>query len=39
MAVITDGSAVLGLGNVGALAGKPVMEGKGCAVQALCRYR
>lgn len=28
MAVITDGSAVLGLGNVGALAGKPVMEGK-----------
>jgi len=29
IAVITDGSAVLGLGNVGALAGKPVMEGKG----------
>ncbi|MCW8854587.1 MAG: malate dehydrogenase [Gammaproteobacteria bacterium] len=28
IAVITDGSAVLGLGNVGALAGKPVMEGK-----------
>tara|TARA_B110000014_G_C20111230_1_gene585453 strand:+ start:1113 stop:2300 length:1188 start_codon:yes stop_codon:yes gene_type:complete len=28
VAVITDGSAVLGLGNVGALAGKPVMEGK-----------
>lgn len=27
--VITDGSAVLGLGNVGSLAGKPVMEGKG----------
>ncbi len=27
--VITDGSAVLGLGNVGPLAGKPVMEGKG----------
>jgi malate dehydrogenase (oxaloacetate-decarboxylating)(NADP+) len=26
--VITDGTAVLGLGNVGALAGKPVMEGK-----------
>ncbi len=26
--VITDGSAVLGLGNVGALASKPVMEGK-----------
>ena len=26
--VITDGSAVLGLGNVGSLAGKPVMEGK-----------
>ena len=26
--VISDGSAVLGLGNIGALAGKPVMEGK-----------
>ena len=30
IAVITNGSAVLGLGNIGALAGKPVMEGKGC---------
>ncbi len=29
VAVITNGSAVLGLGNIGALAGKPVMEGKG----------
>jgi malate dehydrogenase (oxaloacetate-decarboxylating)(NADP+) len=29
VAVITDGSAVLGLGDVGALAAKPVMEGKG----------
>ncbi len=29
VAVITDGSAVLGLGNIGPLAGKPVMEGKG----------
>lgn len=28
VAVITNGTAVLGLGNVGALAGKPVMEGK-----------
>ena len=28
VAVITDGSAVLGLGDVGAIAGKPVMEGK-----------
>ena len=27
--VITNGSAVLGLGNIGALAAKPVMEGKG----------
>jgi malate dehydrogenase (oxaloacetate-decarboxylating)(NADP+) len=27
--VITNGSAVLGLGNIGPLAGKPVMEGKG----------
>ncbi len=29
VAVISDGSAVLGLGNVGPLAAKPVMEGKG----------
>lgn len=29
VAVITDGTAVLGLGNIGPLAGKPVMEGKG----------
>jgi malate dehydrogenase (oxaloacetate-decarboxylating)(NADP+) len=29
IAVITNGSAVLGLGNIGPLAGKPVMEGKG----------
>ena len=28
VAVISNGSAVLGLGNIGALAGKPVMEGK-----------
>ncbi len=28
IAIITDGTAVLGLGNIGALAGKPVMEGK-----------
>jgi malate dehydrogenase (oxaloacetate-decarboxylating)(NADP+) len=28
VAVITDGTAVLGLGNMGALASKPVMEGK-----------
>lgn len=29
VAVITNGTSVLGLGNIGALAGKPVMEGKG----------
>ena len=28
VAVITDGTAVLGLGDIGAIAGKPVMEGK-----------
>ena len=28
VAVISNGTAVLGLGNLGALAGKPVMEGK-----------
>src|SRR3954454_2351867 len=30
VAVISNGTAVLGLGNIGALASKPVMEGKGC---------
>ena len=29
VAVISDGTAILGLGNLGALASKPVMEGKG----------
>lgn len=29
VAVVTNGTAVLGLGNIGPLAGKPVMEGKG----------
>ena len=29
VAVISNGTAVLGLGNIGALASKPVMEGKG----------
>lgn len=29
VAVLTNGTAVLGLGNIGAMAGKPVMEGKG----------
>ena len=28
--VITNGTAVLGLGNIGPLAAKPVMDGKGC---------
>ena len=30
MGVVTNGTAVLGLGDIGPLAGKPVMEGKGC---------
>jgi malate dehydrogenase (oxaloacetate-decarboxylating)(NADP+) len=30
VAVVSNGTAVLGLGNIGALASKPVMEGKGC---------
>ncbi len=29
VAVITNGTAILGLGNIGAMSGKPVMEGKG----------
>jgi len=28
VAVVSNGTAVLGLGNIGPLAGKPVMEGK-----------
>jgi malate dehydrogenase (oxaloacetate-decarboxylating)(NADP+) len=28
--VVTNGTAVLGLGNIGPMAAKPVMEGKGC---------
>src|SRR4051795_13211232 len=30
VAVVSNGTAVLSLGNIGAVAGKPVMEGKGC---------
>ena len=33
VAVISNGTAVLGLGNIGPLAGKPVMEGKGVLFQ------
>ncbi len=33
VAVITNGTAVLGLGNIGPLAAKPVMEGKGVLFQ------
>jgi malate dehydrogenase (oxaloacetate-decarboxylating)(NADP+) len=32
VAVISNGTAVLGLGDIGTLAGKPVMEGKGLAL-------
>lgn len=37
VAVITDGSAVLGLGNIGGLAGMPVMEGKCSTFQGVRR--
>src|SRR6201987_5549212 len=33
VAVVTNGTAVLGLGDIGAIAGKPVMEGKGVLVK------
>ncbi|MBB1061261.1 NADP-dependent malic enzyme [Marilutibacter spongiae] len=33
VAVVSNGTAVLGLGDIGALAGKPVMEGKGVLFQ------
>ena len=35
VAVVTDGSAVLGLGNIGAVAGMPVMEGKAALFEQL----
>lgn len=35
VAIVSDGSAVLGLGNIGALAGLPVMEGKAVLFKAL----
>ena len=34
VAVVSNGTAVLGLGNIGAIAGKPVMEGKGILFKA-----
>jgi hypothetical protein len=37
--VISNGTAILGMGNLGALASKPVMEGKAGPVQALRRRR
>ena len=36
VAVISNGTAVLGLGDIGALAGKPVMEGKGVLFKRFC---
>ncbi len=35
VAIVTDGSAVLGLGDIGALAGMPVMEGKAMLMESL----
>ncbi len=35
VAIVTDGTAVLGLGNIGALAGMPVMEGKAMLMETL----
>ena len=39
VAVVSDGTAVLGLGNIGPAAALPVMEGKAAAFQGLCRHR
>lgn len=39
VAVISNGTAVLGLGNIGALASKPVMEGKAVLFQAMGRLQ
>ena len=38
VAVISNGTAVLGLGDIGAMASKPVMEGKGLLFKIFCRY-
>ena len=38
VAVVTNGTAVLGLGNIGALAGKPVMEGKAVLFKKFRRF-
>ncbi|MEW5871891.1 MAG: malic enzyme-like NAD(P)-binding protein [Chloroflexota bacterium] len=35
IAIVTDGSAILGLGNIGSLAGMPVMEGKAMLMESL----
>ena len=37
VAVISNGTAILGLGDRGALASKPVMEGKAVLFQEICR--
>ena len=39
VAVVTDGTAVLGLGNIGASASIPVMEGKAVLFKKFCRYK
>jgi len=39
VAVISNGTAILGLGNLGALASKPVMEGKAVLFKRFGRYR
>ena len=36
--VVTNGTAVLGLGNIGPDASKPVMEGKGVLFKKICWY-
>jgi malate dehydrogenase (oxaloacetate-decarboxylating)(NADP+) len=39
VAVITNGTAVLGLGDIGPLAAKPVMEGKGALFKAFAKRK
>ena len=39
VAVVSNGSAILGLGNLGALASKPVMEGKVFYLKRFAGYR
>ena len=39
VAIVTDGTAILGLGDIGPVAGMPVMEGKAALFDQLAEYK